>query len=188
MNNSSIDICSMALNKIGAGSINSFDDGSSEAEICSSIYTLLKQKLLASHNWHFAKRSANLQKILPDESMQNSSYKYTFLLPYDLISITNIDDNCDFEIQGIYLYSNNENIKLTYTANVNESYFTPLFTSSFIYLLASELALSLLSDSYKHSMFYKLFLSEIISAKHKDSIGTKSHNQIKSFALINSRM
>ena len=60
MSYTNIGICSNALLKIGAEGITSFEDGTAEAEIAYSLYPLIRDSLLSSYPWSFAKA----QKIL----------------------------------------------------------------------------------------------------------------------------
>ena len=84
------------------------------------------------------------------------------------------------------MFCNDEQVKIEYVSNVDEEYFSPLFISSFIYLMAAELSISLLSDTSKYSLFYRLFNSEIKEAKSVDSM-QQSNKTFDNFPLINAR-
>ncbi len=183
MSFSSIDLCSKALNKIGANSIVSFDEGTPEAEICGSLYSTLKYKLLSIFSWGFATSIKKLNQVVEEEQ---NEYGYTFALPSDFIRALKISSNSPYKILGNYLYCNDEEVVLTYIANVGEEYFSPLFVSAFIYLMAAELSVSLLNDTSKYSLFYKLFNSEIRQAKSIDS-QQETPKVLGDFPLISAR-
>ena len=183
MSFSNIELCSKALNKIGANSITSFEDDSVESEICESIYLTLKQKLLSLYSWSFATKTTQL---LNSDIVQKYGYNYAYVLPIDFLRAIKISSCEKYKIAGNYLFSNQENIELEYIADVDEEYFSPLFVSSFIYLLAAELSISLLNDTSRYALFYRLFNSEIKEAKSVDSM-QQSNKTINNFSLIDVR-
>ncbi len=183
MSFSSIELCSKALNKIGANSITSFDDGTVEAEICESIYLTLKHKLLSLYSWSFATKMAKLSSV---ESEEKYGFCYAYILPVDFLRAVKIASNMKYKIAGSYLFSDDENVELEYIADVEEDYFSPLFVSSFIYLIAAELSISLLNDTSKYTLFYRLFNSEIKEAKSVESM-QESNKTIRNFSLIDVR-
>ena len=183
MSFSSIELCSKALNKIGANSITSFNDDTVESEICESIYLTLKQKLLSLYSWSFAIKTAQL---LQDNNVQRYDYNFAYILPNDFLRAIKISSDGKYKIFGNHLFSNEENVELEYIADVDEEYFSPLFISSFIYLMAAELSVSLLNDTSKYSLFYRLFNSEIKEAKSMDSM-QQTNKTLKNFSLIDVR-
>ena len=183
MSFSNIELCSKALNKIGANSITSFNDDTVESEICESIYLTLKQKLLSLYSWSFAIKTAQL---LQDNNVQRYDYNFAYILPNDFLRAIKISSDGKYKIFGNHLFSNEENVELEYIADVDEEYFSPLFISSFIYLMAAELSVSLLNDTSKYSLFYRLFNSEIKEAKSMDSM-QQTNKTLKNFSLIDVR-
>ena len=185
MSFSSIDLCSRALNKIGAESIVSFEEGTPEAEICGSLYPTLKHKLLSVFEWSFAVSVKRLNRVVvSDEYTQ--SFGCAFALSLDCLRAVSVEPNVPYRIVGNYLYADVEEVKLKYIANVSEEYFSPVFVSAFIYLLAAELSISLLNDTSKYSLFYRLFVSEFREAKNIDS-QQETPGGIKRFPLVDIR-
>lgn len=185
MSFSSIDLCSRALNKIGAESIVSFEEGTPEAEICGSLYPTLKQKLLSVFEWSFALAVKKLNRVV-DSDEYRESFGCAFALPLDCLRAVSIMPNVPYKIVGNYLYAEVEDVKLKYIANVAEEYFSPMFVSAFIYLLAAELSISLLNDTSKYSLFYRLFVSEFREAKSIDS-QQETAKGIVHFPLVDAR-
>ena len=183
MSFSSIDLCSKALNKIGANAIVSFDEGTPEAEICGSLYNTLKYKLLSIFPWSFATSSFKLNQVVVENL---SGFLYVYALPGDFLRAFSISSNSPYKILGNYLYCNDEEVYLDYVANVNEEYFSPVFISAFVNLMAAELSISLLNDSSKYSLFYKIFNSEIREAKSVDSM-QETPKTLSEFSLIDVR-
>ncbi|MCR5506872.1 MAG: hypothetical protein K6F04_03430 [bacterium] len=183
MSFSNIELCSKALNKIGANSITSFEDGTVESEICESIYLGLKQKLLCLYAWSFALKTALLTRA---DDVNRYDYSYAYILPADFLRAVKISSGVKYKIAGSYLFCNDEEVELEYISDVGEDCFSPLFVSSFIYLMAAELSISLLNDTSKYSLFYRLFNSEIKEAKSIDGM-QQTTESLKNFSLIDAR-
>ena len=60
---SSIELCSSALVKLGANGISSFEDGTAESRVASSLYPLIRDALLCAHPWSFATAQARLARL-----------------------------------------------------------------------------------------------------------------------------
>jgi hypothetical protein len=178
-----IDLCSKALNKIGADEIVSLDEGTPEAEMAASFYPPLKAKLLASFPWSFASREASLARIAGGG---DAGYVFSFALPNDFLRAAKVSPSVPYKIMGGRLLANASGISLAYVADVGEDCFSPHFASSLVYALAAELAASLLNDSAKFNLFYKLHAVEFKEAKFLDSAG-ESPKRIRSFPLLDAR-
>ncbi|MBR1545113.1 MAG: hypothetical protein IJ638_04175 [Alphaproteobacteria bacterium] len=183
MSFSNIELCSKALNKIGANSITSFEDGTVESEICESIYLELKHKLLCLYEWSFAIKTASL--VMSNEE-NRYGYNYAFILPVDFLRAVKIVSGAKYKIAGSYLFCDDDKVELEYISDVEEASFSPLFVSSFIYLMAAELSISLLNDTSKYALFYRLFNSEIKNAKSIDGM-QQTTKSLKNFSLIDVR-
>ena len=79
-----IGLCSQALLKIGAATISSFEDGSSEAEVAANLYPLLRDGLLSVYPWSFASAQCALPRLT---EMPVADYRYAYRLPPDLLRI-----------------------------------------------------------------------------------------------------
>ena len=87
MSNSSINICSQALLKIGASSITSFEDGTAEAEVAGNLYSYIRDALLSSYPWSFILTQTQLARL---ESTPLADFNYAYLLPSDFLRIISV--------------------------------------------------------------------------------------------------
>lgn len=185
MNNfTMVDLCSKALNKIGASEIVSFDEGTPEAEFSRSIYPVLKHKLLSSFPWSFAIEVKKLNKLVNENV--DGEYVNCFLLPSDFIRAVKISSKLPYKIIGDKLFSNATVVILTYISDVDECRFSSAFVSAFIYALAAELSMSLLDDVSKFNLLYRLYTSELREARFLDSV-QESPKKFDDFSLIDVR-
>ena len=70
------DICNMALNHIGKGTITSLHEDTEEARTCKVHYDLQRKVLLRSYNWSFALKTAELAQI--DTTVPGWDYVYAY--------------------------------------------------------------------------------------------------------------
>ena len=76
-------ICNMALGYIAKSRITSLTDSTEEARQCNLYYDHLRQQLLTSYNWGFAKRVSALA-LVSDTTMFGYDYVYALscVLPW----------------------------------------------------------------------------------------------------------
>ena len=123
---SKINIISNALLLLGHDTINSLSDPGRVVRIAISLYDDIKQDELASSNWNFAKRKAQLAKLTtaPIDEFSNA-----YQLPSDLLKVLKIKPMVNYRLYGNQLYTNESGaIYIDYIANVGESEFTPSFS------------------------------------------------------------
>jgi hypothetical protein len=112
MANSSIDICNLALTKVGAERISSFDDQTKGARTCKDHYEETRDALLRSHPWNFAIKRASLVEL--SETIP-WGFSNAFALPSDFLRILGTDTkNVDFKIENGKLYTNDTGSNVLY--------------------------------------------------------------------------
>lgn len=150
-----VQICNMALTRIGQSQgINSIDEQSLAAELCSLHYEDTRDAVLREFDWPFAEARVYLADIgLPPV---NWCYRYRY--PTDCIKARRIailgnenpraDERIPYQIihadGGRAIITNQPQAELVYTARVEDTtYFDPLFVSALAWKLAAELAMGL---------------------------------------------
>ena len=157
---SEIDICNLALLRLGTrSSIASFTEGSVEANACAQVYHLLRDMLLASHQWSFATRRV----ILADLGTPPDGWHHRYAYPTDCLRARMIrpgverhHDIVPFEVSADLDSAGNAirvilcNVPaavLIYTARqYSTDLFPPHFVEALSWLVAAELANALSSD------------------------------------------
>ena len=81
-----IDLCSMALLKLGEKPIQSLADDSAAAQLARTLFDPITDTLIASHPWRFAMRTYELTKNNDDD----------FIIPSDVLRIL----QCPGQIQN----------------------------------------------------------------------------------------
>lgn len=104
MSTSVVEICNLALQRLGANPISSLSDGSKNARECALVFPSARDALLRRHWWNFAKKRVNLAPIVASEQPQCFG-AVAFELPPDYLKRCppdrewNFGDE-DFQIEG----------------------------------------------------------------------------------------
>lgn len=155
MATSEVQICNMALGRIGCSQfISSLDDASNEARVCNQVYTFVLERVLQDFPWPFATKYATLADIGTPVSPWGFRYRYpsdclqihrvlfeskTEGVPYAVIN----DDASDAKA----ILCDYETAVIEYTANVTKvSLFPPSFSNALAWAIASEIAAPLSAD------------------------------------------
>lgn len=140
------EIANLALTKLGPGSgyITSFETDTSVAgQAARRTYEAVRDLVLESHAWRFARKRAVLSA---DATAPEWGYERRFQVPEDFLRPLSIEEfEGDFEHEGGFLlcdYAADEPLNLRYLARVTETgKFSPSFVDALACRWAAELAL-----------------------------------------------
>lgn len=170
---SKIDLCSMALLKLGERPIQSLSDDNASAQLARTLFDSVTDTLLAMHPWRFACRILNLSK----------NDNGDFLIPGDCLRIL----RCNGEIIGDKILASGNNISVTAIMRVPPESFPGYFASVTSTKLAMEFCIPLIGDQSVFRMLAALYETELQSAKFIDSTTHTNSSNIDNFSLINVR-
>jgi hypothetical protein len=165
-------ICTAALHNLGARSIQSFEDGTTEADLCRSNYERAVRAMLALHPWNFAEARV---RLAGDATAAGPDYTYSYELPRDYVGARHtLDTNGyitsdGYRIIGRKLLSDEGTPYLVYTRRAAEQDFPPLFTEALIYKLSSNLAGPITGSEAMVEKYYTLYVETLRLAKLADS-------------------
>jgi hypothetical protein len=186
---SPIDICSKALLKVGANSISSFEEASSEAELAAQFYDMTKLALLAGYPWSFATTSSRLARLAKPAMF---GYGLSYALPHDLLRIISASSSgsprggVDYKICARTLYANGQDIMLTYIFAADEGVFPAYFASCLVAKLAAEFSVAFFDSAGKSAFLQNAAEGEYRRAKLVDAQGAMP-KYISSSPLIDAR-
>jgi hypothetical protein len=165
-------ICNLALGYIGAARINSFDDGSAEADLCRDLYETAVREVLQDHPWNFAEAAQSLPAAAV---VGRPDFAYRYALPIDCIAprwLMTSDGRrsaATYRLSKRVICTDLEDACLVYTYRAPEQFFAPLFTTTLAYLMAHRLAGPLTEDDGKVEGHYKLYMQTLARARSRDS-------------------
>jgi hypothetical protein len=129
MATSEVAICNLALQKLGAGSITSLSDNSTEARACAACYEAMRDRELRAYPWNFAKKRATLA---PDATAPAFDFTYAFTPPTDFLRLLpatarnnfygdQARNDSDWRIEsGKILTNDGDTLEIVYVARVTD--------------------------------------------------------------------
>jgi hypothetical protein len=165
---SEVDICNLALNKIGQNTIISLTEDSKAARICNLFYADTRDSLLRQHPWNFAVKRVELAKLTTTPVF---GFDNEFQLPSDCLRVmyTNLQFPQDkFRIEGKKLLADSDSIKVEYISRVEDTtQFDALFVDALWMSLAARISYNI-SDNNTLVNFLDNKVKEVI--RHAKSI------------------
>ncbi len=167
-----IDLCSMALLKLGEKPIQSLSDDTAAAKLGRTLVDFVIDTLLAMHPWHFACRTYN---IIRDGNGD-------FVIPSDVLRIIKTNGR----VMENKIVSNADTLNITAIVRITPDNFPSYFASLVATKLAVEFCMPLISDQTVFRTLVALYENELQTAKFIDST-TSVNTGIENFSLIDSR-
>jgi hypothetical protein len=140
-----------------------------EAVVCARHFAGVRDRLLSSHPWIFARKyaaPAHLSSSLP------RGWKYAYSLPADclkVLAVTQGDRRTLFrhyEVLGRNLMANAAPLHITYTAKITDTnLWDGLFADAFRALLAGELSIAIASDARLMGAMEQKAAAAVMSAR-----------------------
>lgn len=188
-----VDICNLSVAHLGGDAvISAIDppDGSVEAMHCARFYPVARKAALEVHEWSFATRRKALTEISTTELPDIWAYAYG--LPNKSLRVTRVVNPLTVEgetepflqealsdgTQVIFTNAEEASAIFIYDEE-NPVKFSGLFVLALSRLLSSFLAGPLVKGKTGTATAqeqYKLYLTELMVARERDSGGTRTHN------------
>lgn len=186
---SEIEICNLALSRIGAFSIDSLDEKSKEARECKRSYGPARDQVLSDYPWNFSTIRADLALL---SGVEPVGFEYAYAYPSNCLKARGIwrsvstADPIPFEIvaaddlQSKMIITDEEDAVLEYTAGITVP---NLFSKSFIdmlsYRLASDLAIPITKKSGIQSAMLQVYMSKLLSSQNTDATEGENNDEIQ---------
>lgn len=185
MASSQTDICNMALLKITRTTITSIDQDIPEAIYCKQYYDHIRDSLLRSHFWNFAKKRQSLQRLATTPAF---GYTYQYDLPADYIRAVKLyNTTAPYKIEGKKLLTDDNSVSLIYISKVTDpTQFDALFVEVFSTLLAAELSRPVTGSEDYRERLLKEADKKMTEAKRRDG-QEDTPDDIMTETLTNSR-
>jgi hypothetical protein len=156
-----IQICNLALARLGDSRITALTDATAQAQYCSLFYTQTVEELQAEFDWQFCRKQVNLTS----GTAPISGYSVQYTLPTDFLRslrFGNVDSNENFGVWEIIADKIHTNLSapvaLDYIASVTDSTkFPALFVELLTIKLAGLLAMPLTGSKDLFGQMAELF-------------------------------
>ena len=176
---SEVEICNFALAKLGSESfLTSLDDENSKAAtLCNLFYRPVRDSLLRSHLWRFARKQYQLAP-LAEEPLFNGGYY--FQMPNDCLRVVIPDDDYfetygRWSVEGTKILADTTVLQIVGISRVEDtSNFDPIFVEALATRIAHELCMPLtqsesLKATFKQDMRELTIRAAHVGATEQDS-------------------
>jgi hypothetical protein len=165
---SEVEISSMALNKLGAERITSFDDGTNRSNLCRDFYPDVRDAVLRAYPWNCALTQKALAAEV-DTPLFGYSYKFQLpVLPYCL-RVLKVEDEPDYNIKGRYIHCDESSITIEYIARITDpGSFDSLLKEAIEARLAAELAWPITRTLGLSTQMWGLYEAKLREARTMD--------------------
>lgn len=141
---SKVEICNLALTRIGQRKIQALTEQSAQGVACADLYDLSRRAVLEMAPWRFAMKTGVM--AVRDEDL--TDYDYSFTVPADCIRVVLMNPSAaesstpiQFEVFGEALWTNDPTGEIRYVWDIEDTAkFSPAFVSALAYYMAADLA------------------------------------------------
>jgi len=171
MADSKFDICNKALVLVGANTISSFTQNTTESKVANQLYESTLENLLTRCRWRFASKQAQLSK---NTANPDARYDSSYALPSDahiIHTVTVGDDIIKYDRYGQNLFTNttsSDTVIADYTFQPSESIFPPYFKQTLVFELASLFAGAIARNDQLSELYHKRSIAQLAIAKATD--------------------
>lgn len=174
---SQVQICNLALKKLGENAIISIDDETEEAEALRLIYSLVLENELRIHNWNFSIKRTTLAALADAPAF---GYTKQYALPSDYLRAIQVgehfvsdnlrdyvtDTSPFYTVEGNRILTDESApLKFRYVRKgINESEFDSSFVMAFANRLAYEMAEDSTQSNSKRELAARAYQDSLISA------------------------
>ena len=172
MADSKFDICNKALVLVGANTISSFTQNTTESNVANQLYESTLENLLTRCRWRFASKQAQLSK---NTANPDARYDSSYALPNDahiIHTVTLGDDVIKYDRYGQNLFTNttsSDTVIADYTFQPSESIFPPYFKQTLVFELASLFAGAIARNDQLSELYHKRAIAQMAIAKATDA-------------------
>lgn len=168
MANSEVEICNIAITKIGhEGFINSLSEDSKAARVMNYLYAPMRDVVLRSHLWRFARKRAALAPLTDSVAFDGGKY---FQIPSDCLRVVGTDRNYQYGrwiVEGDKILSDATTMNIVYIAQItNVALMDPLFVDALAAKLAYEGCMAITKDATVKNAMAQEYKMAVMRAAH----------------------
>jgi len=116
---SDVQICNIALTRVGAARISSLSDDSENAALANLFYDYEYETVLGKYKWHCSTKRVRLAQ---DSTTPIYGYSYRYALPTSpkCLRVFSVYPTGEYKIEGNYLLTNSDEVYIRYAAGIDE--------------------------------------------------------------------
>lgn len=186
-----VEICNMALSRIGASQIERMDEDSVNARICGQFYDACRRSELRNYPWSFATRRVKLALV----NTKPFDYKYAYRYPSNALyirklyntergwALKDVKHQIIGDANGRVILTDMELAGCEYTADITEaSLFDSEFCSALAWAIAMEIAVPITGNvqmaSYCQNSYQHFVTEARVDNTNEDNPDRKHVNEL----------
>ena len=172
MSDSKFDMCSKALVLVGANTITSFSESTTESKVANQLYESTLENLLTRTRWRFAAKQAQLSR---NASAPTARWSAKYAVPSGtlLIHTVTVNDNViefdRYESDILCDASSSDTVVADYTFQPSEANFPPYFKQALVFELASLFAGAIARNDALSTLYQNRAIAQMAIARAQDS-------------------
>ena len=172
MSDGKFDICSKALVLVGANTITSFSESTTESKVANQLYESTLENLLTRTRWRFAAKQAQLSR---NASAPTARWSAKYAVPSGtlLIHTVTVNDNViefdRYESDILCDASSSDTVVADYTFQPSEANFPPYFKQALVFELASLFAGAIARNDTLSTLYQNRAIAQMAIARAQDS-------------------
>jgi hypothetical protein len=168
-----LDLVNNALLLLGAAPINSFEDVGDAVTLVKTRFPFLRDAMLASAHWSFAKKRAQLVELTDESATAQTplwEYAHAYILPDDCLRVLETDlDRVAWKREGRYIVTDSDSVAILYLARiVDVNLWPPDVHEAFSAHLAADIAYSLTKKEELQKQMFDLAEFRMSEARAND--------------------
>jgi len=172
MSDSKFDICSKALVLVGANTITSFSENTTESKVANQLYESTLENMLTRSRWRFASKQSQLSRHA-DAPTARWSAKYPVASGTLLMHTVTVNDNViefdRYEDNVLCDASTSDVVVADYTFQPSEANFPPYFKQALVFELASLFAGAIARNDGLSNLYQNRAIAQLAIARSQDS-------------------
>jgi hypothetical protein len=163
-----VDLCNMALGRVGAGRITALTDATNEANWCNLYYEQTRNEVLRARNWRSATET---QALARETTAPLYGWSYQFSMPTypRALRIIEVYPASDYERMGRKILSNELELTLKYVKEIEDpNELDDILTEAIVLRLASKLATAVANKPELAQSLWREFIGAMQFAKQAD--------------------
>lgn len=162
-----VQICNNALLVLGANTISSLSETSTEAVACNAVWDRCREFLLRAHPWNFAIKRAECARLVATPAFR---YQYQYQLPTDCLRVLTVYQDPEYKKEGSVILTNRETCFVKYIKDsTSVSEWDSSFTELMVLKLRMELAYKFTQSSREVEIAAQLFRNALEDARAIDA-------------------
>ena len=182
-----IDICNLALRKVGAQTIMALDEASENARLCRQFYPRVRDTVLRLYPWNCATRRAKLTALSEAPAF---GWARQYPLPVDCLFVQRMEyQDIPFKIEGRVLLTDWAEANIIYTARLEDvSQYDNLLVQAIYTMLAAEISTSLRQDAKMYQGLMDELMMRVLPLARSINSQEQSMAQLETTSFLEARL